>query len=428
MDWAAEECSRKRRGIYRGLPILALAAVVLFSFALSDEAWAAQQVDVEAETMTLSGSTAVNSNGAASGGQAVAFFSNGSASSTFEGAATRITLDGRGSSCQGDPHLEVYVDNTLRGTVDLTSTSFADYAVSLSGLSTGTHALRVSYANDYASADCDRNAHLDYYVLSLPGQLPMSGDPVLVGAGKIGSCESSGDEATAKLLDVIPGTVFTLGDNAYQNGTAAEYAGTKLTPGNHDYNNTPGASGYFGYFGASAGDSSKGYYSYNRGAWHVIALNTRCDSVGDCGTKSPMVNWLRQDLASHPSACTLAYFHTPRFSSGYHGNRTTTGKIWNVLYGANADVVVSGGDHDYERFAPQDPSGAADPARGIREFVVGTGGAFQLPFGTIQPNSRVRSTGTYGVLKLTLHPGSYDWRFVPVAGKTFTDSGTTSCR
>jgi hypothetical protein len=140
-----------------------------------------------------------------------------------------------------------------------------------------------------------------------------------------------------------------------------------------------------------------------------------------------MVTWLRQDLASHPAACTLAYFHTPRFSSGYHGNRTTMGRIWDVLYGANADVVVSGGDHDYERFSPQDPSGTADPARGIREFVVGTGGAFLLPFGTIQPNSEVRSTGTYGVLKLTLHPRSYDWQFVPVAGKTFTDFGTDEC-
>jgi hypothetical protein len=159
----------------------------------------------------------------------------------------------------------------------------------------------------------------------------------------------------------------------------------------------------------------------------VIALNTRCDSVGGCGASSPMVNRLRQDLASHPAACTLAYFHAPRFSSGYHGNRTTTGKTWDVLYGANADVVVSGGDHDYERFAPQDPCGTADPAGGIRQFVVGVGGYSFLPFGTVKPSSRVRNADTFGVLKLTLHPRSYDWRFVPVAGKTFTDSGTASC-
>jgi acid phosphatase type 7 len=377
------------------------------------------------------------SSSAAGGGQEVAFFSNGSASSGFDGAATNITLRARGGACRGNPQLKVYVDGALKGTVDLTSSSFADYAIALSDLSSGTHTLRVSFENDYRRGNCNRSAYLDYSVLSLPDPPPPS-SPVLVGAGKIASCSSSGDAATSKLLDSIPGTVFTAGDNAYADGTPAEYndcynptwgrhkARTKPTPGQHDYN-TPGASGYFGYFGAAAGDPSKGYYSYDLGEWHVIALNTQCAQVGGCGATSPMLSWLKQDLAANSSTCTLAYFHHSLFSSGSHGNQTKVRPIWDALYAANADVVVNGRDHDYERFAPQDPSGVADASRGIREFVVGTGGAFHAPFGTIQPNSEVRNADTYGVVKFTLHPRSYDWNFVPVAGQTFTDSGTTSC-
>jgi acid phosphatase type 7 len=263
---------------------------------------------------------------------------------------------------------------------------------------------------------------------------------VLVGAGDIASCSSTRDEATAKLLDGISGTVFTAGDNAYDSGTATEFkncygptwgrhkARTKPSVGNHEYN-TPGASGYFGYFGAAAGNPKKGYYSYNRGAWHVVALNSMCENVGGCAATSPMVRWLKQDLAAHPASCTLAYWHHPVFSSGSeHGNDPKMIPSWNALYAAGADVVVSGHDHDYERFAPQTPRGTRDTARGIREFVVGTGGASHVAFGTIKANSQVRNADTFGVLKLTLHPDSYRWKFVPVAGQTFTDSGTTSCR
>jgi hypothetical protein len=265
------------------------------------------------------------------------------------------------------------------------------------------------------------------------------GGPVLVGAGDIASCSSSGDEATANLLDGISGTVFTLGDNAYENGSAAEFANcydptwgrhkarTMPAVGNQEYQ-TPGASGYFGYFGAAAGDADEGYYSYDRGQWHIISLNSMCENVGGCGASSPMVTWLKNDLAANPAACTLAYFHHPLFNSGAeHGNDPKMRPSWDALYAAGAEVVLSGHEHTYERFAPQTPAGAADPAQGIREFVVGTGGASHYSFGTIQPNSEVRNADTYGVLKLTLHPGSYDWRFVPEAGKTFTDSGTDQC-
>ncbi len=265
-----------------------------------------------------------------------------------------------------------------------------------------------------------------------------AGEPVLVGAGDIATCGKSGDEAAADLLDGIPGTVFTTGDNAYESGTAAQFAEcygpgwgrhkdrTRPVPGNHDYH-TAGASGYFGYFGEAAGDPSKGYYSYDLGGWHVVALNSACGQVGGCGTGSPMLSWLKRDLAANPARCTLAYWHHPLFSSGEHGNGPQMRTVWSALYGANADVVVNGHDHDYERFAPQRPRGKLDRSRGIREFVVGTGGRELRPFSKVQPNSRARSAGAFGVLKLTLGAGVYNWRFVPVAGETFTDSGTGRC-
>jgi len=261
-----------------------------------------------------------------------------------------------------------------------------------------------------------------------------SSDPVFVGAGDISNCSGNNDEATAKLLDNIAGTVFTLGDNVYPDGTAGQFSDcygptwgrhkdrTRPVPGNHDYH-TANASGYYNYFGSVAGDSGKGYYSYNLGAWHIIALNSEAGYQAG----SVQEQWLRADLAANNNVCTLAYFHHPRFSSGNHGNSNRGQAFWQALYDHGADVVLSGHDHTYERFAPQNPSGQADANRGIREFVVGTGGAGLYPFPDIQPNSQVRNNTTFGVLKLTLHASSYDWQFVPVAGQTFTDSGTANC-
>ena len=269
---------------------------------------------------------------------------------------------------------------------------------------------------------------------------PPSNDPVLVGAGDIATCSSTGDEATANLLDDIAGTVITLGDNAYSSGTSAEYtncygpswgrhlARTRPTPGNHEYN-TLNATGYYGYFGAAAGDPTKGYYSYDLGAWHIIVLNSNssCTTIS-CAAGSAQDTWLRNELATHTNVCTLAYWHHPRFNSGAsHGNNTAVANFWNALYQYGADVILNGHEHVYERFAPQTPAAVADPTNGIRQFTVGTGGASHYSFGTIQPNSEVRNGTTYGVLKLTLHATSYDWQFVPVTGGTFTDSGTGSC-
>jgi hypothetical protein len=262
---------------------------------------------------------------------------------------------------------------------------------------------------------------------------------VLVGAGDIAGCGSEKDEETARLLDNIAGTVFTLGDNVYPDGTAELFtdcydptwgrhkARTHPSPGNHDYL-VPGAPGYFDYFGAAAGEVGKGYYSYDVGDWHIIVLNSECVEAGGCGSDSPQGQWLKADLAANPSTCTLAYWHTPRFSSGsVHGNDAHMQDFWQLLYDAGADVVLNGHEHLYERFAPQDPNGVADPEHGIRQFTVGTGGKSLYAFGTVQPNSEVRNSDTYGVLKLTLYPTSYDWEFIPIAGQTFTDSGSANC-
>jgi hypothetical protein len=264
----------------------------------------------------------------------------------------------------------------------------------------------------------------------------LAADPVLVGAGDIAYCGSTGDSATARLLLSISGTVFTTGDNAYDRGTSTEYANcygptwgqvrsrTRPVSGNHEYL-TSGAAGYFGYFGSRAGTKGKGYYAYNVGSWRIYALNSNCAYVS-CSSTSAQAAWLKADLAANPRRCVMAYWHHPLFSSGEHGNNTTVKPLWNILYAYHADVVVNGHDHDYERFARQTPGGVRTE-RGIREFVVGTGGRSHYAWSTIKTNSLARNNTTYGVLMLTLHSTSYSWKFVPVAGKTYTDSGSTAC-
>jgi hypothetical protein len=265
-----------------------------------------------------------------------------------------------------------------------------------------------------------------------------AGDPVILAAGDIAGCDTPGDEATAALLDRLPGTVTTLGEHAYETGSDDEFANcydptwgrhkarTAPTVGGHEYL-SPNATPYYSYFGARAGDPAKGYYSYTLGSWHVISLNTSCSAIGGCEAGSPIEQWLRQDLLAHPSACTVAMMHEPRFSSGaVHGGSFENEDIFQALYEAGVEVVLSGDDHLYERFAPQATYGMADPL-GVRQFVVGTGGRSHYAFATVQPNSEARNNDSFGVLKMTLHPGSYDWDFVAEAGKTFTDSGSAPC-
>ena len=266
-------------------------------------------------------------------------------------------------------------------------------------------------------------------------------DPVLVGAGDVASCDDlSGAYATAKLIEQIPGTVFVAGDLAYPDGSDENFAKcyeptwgrfkdrTRPAPGNHEYH-SDGASGYARYFAAAAGDPKKAYYSYDLGTWHVIALNSECAEVGGCDAASPQGQWLKQDLDQHRNGCIVAYFHKPLFSSGgSHGNDPIMKPLWDTLYHAGADVVINGHDHDYERFAPQNPDGKLDLGHGIREFVVGSGGKnSHRKMGVTKPNSEARNDDTFGVLKLTLHAKGYDWEFMPEAGKTFKDSGSGNC-
>lgn len=234
--------------------------------------------------------------------------------------------------------------------------------------------------------------------------------------------------------------VLALGDLQYDSGSLSDFNAaydpswgrvksvTHPVVGNHEYGQS-GASDYFRYFGAAAGDPGKGYYSFDLASWHIVAINSNCDKVsGGCGQGSAQETWLRQDLSAHPNACTLAMWHHARWSSGHDGDNTFMQAMWKDLYDADVEILLSGHSHDYERFAPQNATGGLDNASGVRQFVVGTGGAFFTGVGTsIDANSQVHQNDTFGVLKLTLGADAYDWRFLPEAGRTFSDSGSTDC-
>ena len=274
-------------------------------------------------------------------------------------------------------------------------------------------------------------------------------DPVIMAAGDF-ICDSLTTSSSAcqqmaasqVVVDQRPEAALILGDvchtpstNCFDNYFAPSWGRlfsiAHPITGNHEYL-VAGAIYYFDYWNGvgnvdgRAGNRSQGYYSYDIGPWHIIALNSQCSQAGGCNAGSPQYIWLQQDLQSHTNICTLAYYHIPVFSSGGRANANMK-QIYTLLYNNNVEVVLNGHDHIYERFAPQDSNGLADPLRGIREFIVGTGGANHTSIATIQSNSEVRNTDTFGALKLTLHPNGYDWQFIPVAGKTFTDSGTAVC-
>jgi acid phosphatase type 7 len=269
---------------------------------------------------------------------------------------------------------------------------------------------------------------------------------VLLAAGDIASCSSNGDEATAALLATHPGTVAALGDLVYSAGSSEAFVQcyepswglykdrTRPALGNHEYGSS-GAAGYFRYFGSAATplepecrSACRGYYSYDLSAWHIVVLNSNCVQIGGCSVGSPQERWLRADLAAHPATCTLAYWHHPRFSSGsVSGSNDFMQPIWQAFSDLGGDVVLSGHEHSYERFAPLDANGTRDDARGIREFVVGTGGKDFQGLSTPLPTSEVRNRDTFGILQLTLRPTSYAWRFLPIAGQSFTDTGSGAC-
>ncbi len=260
---------------------------------------------------------------------------------------------------------------------------------------------------------------------------PAGASVSLLAVGDIADCGTPGDEATAILADQHPSaTILTLGDNAYDDGSDADFtrcyqptwgrhkARTRPSPGNHDYH-TSNAAGYFAYYGAAAGPAGRGYYSFDLGAWHLISLNSEKPSTAQ-------LDWLKADLATTTKRCVLAYWHHPRWSSSKHGSSTRMVAYWQALVLAGAEIVLTGHDHSYERFAPQNGSGAADPT-GVRQFVVGTGGRGLYSIGTREPNSEAADGKTWGLLKLTLGASDYAWEFLPVAGKTFSDRGSGRC-
>jgi hypothetical protein len=265
-----------------------------------------------------------------------------------------------------------------------------------------------------------------------PQPAPAS-EAVVAAAGDIAD-PGSGDEATAQLLDALnPDAVLTMGDNAYPTGTLSDYtsyyeptwgrfnAKVRPVPGNHEYKS--GGTDYYDYFGARAGERGLGYYSYDLGGWHLVALNSNI--ARDPG--SPQETWLRNDLAAHSTQCTLAYWHHPRWDLYTKGDDATQAGLWNALYDYGADVVLDGHAHNYQRYSRLDKNGSRDDARGIRQFTVGTGGAPHSSSISLKPPAEVVDSDTFGVIKLRLRPGSYDWQFVPEAGKTFTDSGSERC-
>lgn len=278
-----------------------------------------------------------------------------------------------------------------------------------------------------------------------------SSDPVVIAAGDIACAPTDPSfnagagvgarcrqAATASVAAAQGATaVLVLGDQQYEHATLAEYeasyalswgalkATTHPVAGNHEYF-TRGAQGYFDYFGAAAGERFDGWYSYDVGTWHIVALNSNCAAAGGCGAGSRQEKWLRADLAGHPAACTLSYWHHPRFATS--ADTVEMDALWRALVTAGADVVLAGHQHRYERLAPLDATGAVDPARGMRSFVVGTGGkdlkALAIPR---RVGSEVLNNSTSGVLRLRLRARTYDWAFVPIAGGTFTDAGSGTC-
>lgn len=297
--------------------------------------------------------------------------------------------------------------------------------------------------DDYAIASKESGQGPSLVLTVTPeAQASEGGRFVMVGAGDIAACDSDGDEATAALIDealadVEEPVVFTTGDNAYDEGSAANFADcydpswgrhkaiTRPVPGAREYR-TPGASAYFGYFGEAAGVAGEGWYSYDVGAWHVIALNSNCEALGGCGLDTPQGQWLQQDVEASNARCTLAYWHDPTFSSTVDGGHPDLLEFYGFLFESDVEIVVNGDDHFYERFVPQDQFNQ-EFDEGLRQFTVGTGGRSLSQFGLPAPHSAVRFNEAFGVLVLTLNPNGYEWEFQTVEGSPFTDRGFDIC-
>ena len=390
-------------------------------WAASDPVWM-QVAQEDDSAVSLSSGWQTTKNSAAFGGwRADTTHSGETATFTFDGS--EVAWIGRLGPNEGS--VQVEIDGMDPASLNLHRNSASNRRVVFTAISPspGAHTLTITTQTPGAKAVVDA-----FVVLGSPTT------ETLVGAGDIASCTSTADSDTAALAAAIPGIVFTAGDNVYPDGAAANYTNcydpswgilksrTRPVPGNHDYENTPGATGYFGYFGAAAGDPATGWYKYDAGTWRIYALNSECTSV----TCPQQLDWLKKNLAAEPHQCTLAIWHRPRFSTGIHGNSMRMDAAWQLLAANGADIVLGGHDHTYERYTPLDGSGNADP-NGIREFVVGTGGAELYKFKTDSPLIDVRENTEFGVISLDLAPGGYSWQFTSIVSGGFTDSGTASC-
>jgi len=334
----------------------------------------------------------------------------------------------------------IYRGGSLIATLGATSTTYSDTTVSANSTYSYTVKARDGAGNTSAAsntANVTTPAAGSAPVIAAGGDIACATSDANYKGG-LGTSTACRQLYTSNLLvNAGYAAVLPLGDEQYNSGALSEFQAvydptwgrvksiSHPVVGNHEYGQS-GASGYFTYFGSAAGEAGKGYYSFDVGAWHLIALNSNCSKVA-CGAGSAQETWLRSDLSAHPAACTLAFDHHARWSSGHDGDNTFMQAIWQDLYDAHVELLLSGHSHDYERYAPQNASGGLDNALGVRQFVVGTGGAFFTGLGTPDANSQVRNNDTYGILKLTLRSSGYDWQFVPEAGKTFTDSGSTAC-
>lgn len=349
-------------------------------------------------------------------------------SATFEFTGREVAWIAQRGPLRGEA--DIYLDGTLARSVDLykATTVRQRLVFRAQWAAAGEHTLTI------VNRGTPQRSNVDLDAIAVIGSPT---DQTLVGAGDIASCAQEVDQATADLVETVEGIVFTAGDNVYPDGSANYFAScyeptwgafrarTRPAPGNHDYYNNPGAVGYFDYFGANAGPHGRGWYRYEAGTWRIYSLTSECRASSACGLAQ--LEWLRADLAAEPHRCVAAYWHRPRWSTGPHGDSPRMAGLVELLHDAGAEMVIAGHDHSYQRFAPAAPDGSADPVRGVRQFIVGTGGAALYGFPSEHALLEVRDNTSHGVLRLDLEPGSYSWQFLPVPGDAFTDSGTRAC-
>ena len=390
-------------------------------WALSAPVWLSTAQEYDTALTLTPGWQLVSRAGAFGGGRALT--TQQAESATFRFSGREVAWVARKGPDSGTAR--VMIDGKDPASINLYQSTSADRLAVFTAILpvAGLHTLSITTTKAAAKVDIDA-----FVVLSDPTT------QTLVGAGDIATCAGTGDSDTAKVAAGVPGIVFTAGDNVYPDGSPQNFANcydpawgplkarTRPVVGNHDYYNSPGAAGYFAYFGAAAGDPQKGWYKYDAGTWRIYALNSECSA----STCPQQYDWLKQDLAAEAHKCTLAIWHRPRFSTGPHGNATDMSSIWSLLATSGSEVVVNGHDHDYERYTPLGPNGYAQQ-NGLREFVIGTGGVGHYQFTSDSPLVEVRDNTSFCVLRLGLAPGSYSWHFLPTTAAGFTDGGTGTC-